>query len=158
MKWLLLALFLLPFVAASQILESLKLPESSNSRYNWKRAIAPASIMFAAGATWATHETVVHHNEQFFKTFPGASRRFWGADSWRNKYVNGDPEQGRNGVPIWFTDGKHLTASAHHVLVFSAGMTITIGEKRPVWHYLLDVGISFGAYSLGNGLARKVYD
>lgn len=144
----------------SSLFASAQLSESSTTkapRYNWKHALVPAGLMFAAGATWATHETVVHHNPQFFKVFPNASRRFWGPESWRNKYVDGVPEKGRNKTPVWFTDGKHLTASAHHTLLFAAGMTITLGEKRPVWHYALDVGISFAAYSAGNGLAWRVF-
>ena len=125
-------------------------------RYNWKRAIAPAALSLAAGATWGTHETLMHKNALFFKAFPGASRRFWGADSWRNKYTGGDPLKGRNGKPVWFSDGKHLTASVHHTLIFAAGVTVTIGEKRPTWHYLADAGFSFGAYSVGNWMAREV--
>lgn len=145
-------------VVVGQLSESLKLSESSASKpgYKWKRAITPAALSLAAGATWGTHETLTHKNSLFFKTFPGASRRFWGADSWKNKYTGGDPTKGRNGVPVWFTDGKHLTASVHHTLIFAAGVTVTIGAKRPTWHYLADAGISFVAYSLGNWLAREV--
>lgn len=124
-------------------------------KYDFKRAILPASLSFASGGAWGVHETLAHKNDKFFKAFPGASQRFWGKDSWQNKYKGGDPANGRNGVPIWFTDGKHLTATATQVFAFGAGFTIALGEKKPVWHYAVDVGISFAAYSLGNFV---VYD
>lgn len=119
-------------------------------KYDAKRAVLPATFSFFSGASWGLHETLAHKNDKFFKVFPGASQRFWGSESWRNKYKGGDPANGRNGVPIWFTDGKHLTATATQVFAFGAGFTIAIGEKRPAWHYLLDAGISFAAYSFGN--------
>ena len=124
--------------------------------YNWKRVILPASLSFAAGAAWGTNQTLVHHNAAFFRAFPGANRRFWGVDSWKNKYNDFDPAKGRNAVPIWFTDGQHLTASTTQVLVFGAGLSIGIGEKRKWWHYAADAGISFVAYSAGNALTYNV--
>lgn len=125
-------------------------------QYKWKRAILPASLSFFAGASWGTNQTLEHHNVQFFRVFPNANPRFWGVDSWRNKYNDFDPANGRSAVPIWFTDGKHLTASATQVLVFGAGLSIGIGEKRKWWMYAADIGISFAAYSLGNVLAYNV--
>lgn len=124
--------------------------------YNWKRAILPASLSFAAGAAWGTNQVLEHRNAAFFRVFPGASRKFWGPDSWRNKYRDFNPENGRNSTPIWITDGKHLTASANQVLVFGAGLCIGIGEKRKWWHYVADAGISFAAYSVGNVLTYNI--
>lgn len=118
-------------------------------RYNWKRAVAPASLSLVAGASWGLHETLQHHNSRFFRAFPGASRRYWGPESWQNKY--NDPWW----KPVQISDGLHLSATLHHVALFGAGVTITLGERRPAWHYLVDAGISLGAYSLGNVL---VYD
>jgi hypothetical protein len=86
---------------------------------------------------------------RIFQGVSGANKRFWGPDSWKNKYNDFDPVNGRNGTPIWFTDGKHLTASATQVLVFGAGLSIGIGERRKWWMYAADIGISFAAYSFG---------
>jgi len=69
--------------------------------------------------------------------------------------VNGDPEQGRTKTPVWFTDAKHLTASTAFAGTFAAGACITIGERRPWWHYPLDALISFGFYSAGFNLFYK---
>ena len=121
-------------------------------RYELRRAILPASLAFASGAAWGTNQVLEHHNERFFRVFPGASRRFWGPDSWKNKYNGFSPENGRNNVPIWFTDGKHLTATINQVFAFGSGVTVAIGEKRKWWHYAVDAGICFVAYSAGNYL------
>lgn len=134
------------------ILILLPLMANAQAGYKWKRAILPASLSFAAGAAWGTNQTLEHKNADFFRVFPNASQKFWGVDSWRNKYNGFNPENGRNKTPIWLTDGKHLTASATQVFVFASGVTIGIGEKRKWWHYLADAGICFVAYSAGNYL------
>ena len=118
-------------------------------KYDWKRAIAPSSLSFVAGASWGLHETLQHHNDRFFRVFPGASKRYWGVDCWKNKYE--DPWY----IPTQISDGLHLSATTHHVALFGAGITIGIGKKRPFWHYCLDAGLSLASYSLGNYL---VYD
>lgn len=129
---------------------------SAQERYNWKRAIAPASFSFVSGAAWGLNQTLEHRNAAFFRVFPGANSRFWGADSWRNKYHNFSPEKGRNKTPIWITDGKHLSATINQVSAFGAGVCIGIGQKRKWWHYAVDSGISFVAYSVGNVLTYNV--
>lgn len=133
------------------------LPLLTNAQaYNWKRAILPASLSFASGASWGLNQTLEHHNDRFFRLFPNASKRFWGPESWKNKYNGFNPENGRNGTLIWFTDGKHLTASANQVFAFGAGVSIGIGQRRKWWHYALDAGLSFAAYSAGNVLFYNV--
>jgi hypothetical protein len=130
--------------------------ETARQKYNWRHAIAPAALSFVAGAAWGTNQTLEHQNAEFFRVFPNANERFWGVDSWRNKYHNFDPAQGRNAMPIWFTDGNHMTASATQITMFAAGICVGIGEKRKWWHYAADVGISFAAYSLGNILTYNI--
>lgn len=118
--------------------------------YDYRRAIAPASLAFVSGASWGLNQTLAHHNHRFFRAFPNASPRYWGPDSWKNKYWQFDPDQGRNSTPIWFTDGQHLTATINQTLLFGAGITITLHDRRPLWHYALDIGITSAAYTLGN--------
>lgn len=130
--------------------------EKGMKTYRWKRAILPASLSFASGAAWGLNQTLEHRNARFFHVFPNANHRFWGVDSWKNKYHNFDPAQGRNCVPVWFTDGKHLTASVTQTTMFAAGFCVAFGEKRKWWHYAADVGISFAAYSVGNALTYNL--
>ncbi len=129
---------------------------AAQEKYNWKRAIAPASLSFVSGASWGLNQVLEHRNAAFFRVFPDANVRFWGPDSWRNKYNRFNPEEGRNGTPIWLTDGKHLSATINQTTAFAAGVTIGIGRKRKWWHYAVDAGISFAAYSAGNALTYNL--
>jgi len=122
-------------------------------KYNFKRVIAPAAFSAFAGVSWGLNQVLQPHNSRFFKTFPNASRHFYGPDSWKNKYWGNDPDRGRNNIPIWFTDGLHLTASAAQLSAVMVGATIVIGERKPLWHYLLDMGICAVSYTAGNYLA-----
>ena len=111
-------------------------------KYNWKRAIAPASLCFVSGATWGLHEATAHHWGSFHARFPNANPKFWNpAISWETKEYLG-----------YKFDAKHLLTSTTQITGFGAGIFIGIGERRPFWHYALDVGISFGAYTLGNAI------
>ncbi|MBL7783200.1 MAG: hypothetical protein JNM22_18365 [Saprospiraceae bacterium] len=126
-------------------------------RYEWKHAIAPASLCFISGASWGLHEATSHHWGDFQARFPGAEPQFWNpAISWTNKYVDWPENKKRSSTPVFFTDAKHLLASTSQVAAFGAGACITLGEKRPRWHYLVDIGISFAAYSGGHYLTYRL--
>lgn len=145
---LLIALSALTSCAPSN---KIKVVDGRYITYRWQRAVAPALLAGVAGACWGVHETVVHHPDRIPD---GWNKRFWGPDSWRNKYKGGDPSRGAafpgsTTVLVWTTDAKHLFGSMHRVTMFGAGMTISLGEPRPVWHYLADAGISFLAFSAG---------
>lgn len=136
MRYTLLFLFL-PVLALGQ-------------KYNWKRALVPAGLSGLSGAAWAFHETSVHHPDRFPESW---DRQFWdGRVSWRNKYRGGSPENGEAFLGsttflAWTTDSKHLMGTIHRGALFAAGVTISIGEQRPAWHYLVDLGVSFVAFS-----------
>lgn len=140
--------------------------KNATVRYTLKRPILWAGIgaAFASGAAWGLHEKQMHHWGEFKERFPNASPRFWGPDSWRNKYVNQDPTQGRTAwdlgpvkvtKPVFFTDAKHPLATATIGFGFSAGICLghELSQPRPWWHYALDAALIFGARSLGNYLA-----
>lgn len=122
-------------------------------RYNWKRPQlwAGVGMGFTSGLAWGVHEKIMFHYPIFQKRFPNANPQFWNPQvSWLNKYKNNDPEQGRNGKPVVFTDAKHLLASTHQVAIFSAGIIVVIGEKRKWWEYALDIAAVSLARSAGN--------
>lgn len=158
-KQILILTFLCPFLLFSQERASVILPyhdylvllKQEKPKYNWRKAIAPAALSFVGGGAWGLHETIQHHWPKFNQRFPGANPKFWNPYiSWQNKYRGWPNDTRRTGVPIFFTDAKHTLASINQVSLFAAGVTITIGEKRPILHYVYDAAISFGAYSLGN--------
>lgn len=110
---------------------------------------------FAGGVCWGVHESTAHHYPAFQRTFPNAKARFWNpAESWKNKYQNGDPEQGpkftgSTGALVFVTDAKHLFAAGSTLGTASAyggyGVTVGIqigGGKRKEWQeYLCDVAL-----------------
>lgn len=126
---------------------------AQQQHYQFKKAVAPAALSFISGSAWGLHEKTMHHWPEFHRRFPRANPKFWNpSESWKNKYVNWPEDQTRRRVPVFFTDAKHLLASTTQVAAFSAGACITLGDRRPWWHYVIDAGISFGAYSAGNYL------
>jgi hypothetical protein len=125
--------------------------------WRWrKQMVWPVSLGFISGAAWGTHEVIVNRNANFQRVFPNANPRFWGPESWRNKYWGFDPARGRNRTPIYLTDGKHALASITQVSGFFAGTTIMLGENRPFIHYIIDAGITFAAYTAGNVLTWDI--
>lgn len=125
-------------------------------KYDWTRAIAPASLALASGVCWGFHETSVHHPDRFPDSW---NPMFWdGRISWQNKYQDGDKTQGANYFGsrtflAWTTDAKHLFGTAHRLTMAGSGvafgLTYRIGEKRKWWHYAADAGISYAAFVVG---------
>ena len=124
---------------------------SFKRNYNFKRAIVPCALSMIAGGAWGLHEKTAHHWPQFHKRFPKANPQFWNPEiSWTNKYENWPLDKRRSSVPVVFTDAKHLLASLNQSSLICAGITVGIGEKKPFWHYAIDLGLSFASYSIGN--------
>ena len=126
---------------------------SITAQINYKSVIAPSALSFLSGASWGLHETTAHHWDKFQTRFPNANPKFWNpAISWQNKYVDGNPELGRNNKLIWTSDAKHILASTNQVLIFGAGCTIFIGRKVSWKEYALRVAGSAVGYTIGNSL------
>lgn len=123
-----------------------------SARYDLKKAAVSAGLAAISGAAWGLHETAVHHPDRIPA---GWNRQWWdGRVSWRNKYRHGDPAAGpaylgSTTLLVWTTDAKHLFGALHRTALFGSAVVIGIGQRRPVWHYLLDAGISFVAFSAG---------
>ena len=117
-----------------------------------KRTGIAAGLSFASGVCYGIHETVVHHPSRIPE---GWNKQWWDAsESWRNKYKDGDPEAGpafpgSRGALVWTTDAKHLFGAGYRVTLFGAGVTIGLGEKRKVKHYLRDALVSALAFQAG---------
>lgn len=122
------------------ILISIFFTLTAPAQYNWKKALIPAGMSFLAGAAWGTHEATMHHWPEVARKYPNLNPKFW------NPAISHTMPE----VMGYKFDAKHLLASGNQVLLFGAGLTITIGERRPGWHHLADIGISAVAYSLGN--------
>lgn len=120
---------------------------------NVKKSAAVFGLSFLSGAAWGAHEKTAHHWPEFKRRFPRANPGFWNPQlSWKNKYIGGDPANGRSRQPVFFTDAKHLLASTNQVTIFAAGCTVFIGRKQKPWQYAAQIGLSFAGYYLGNRL------
>lgn len=116
-----------------------------------------------SGASWGMHEATMHKWPEVQKKHPGLNAQYWNpAESWRNKYIGGNPENGRRRIagvviPVHFTDAKHALASTAFVSGFAAGgFTLSKARMQPVWHTLADIGLCFVAYTAGNFLTYNV--
>lgn len=144
-------MFYRPFIAIFMVTTSL----FSQTPYKPTRAVLPASVAFVSGMSNGLNQTLQHHYNRFERAFPNADPNFWNPDvSWRNKYAGGLPENGERfpgskTVFVWTTDAFHLTNTIHRTTLFTAGCMVTIGEKRPWWHYALDIGITYAAHTAG---------
>lgn len=139
-------------------LDSTSLPvKPKPEKYNWKRAGIAAGISAGSGFMWGLHQVLSHRPFSVFqRAFPSANEQFWNPSiSWTNKYIGHDPENGRNGKPIWITDGSHLLASGNQTTIFAAGAVVTIGKRRPLWHYAADITGSFIGYNFGNWIGWR---
>lgn len=119
-----------------------------------ERRVLIFSFSAAAGGFWGLHEVLTHRYAAFQHVHPRANPQWWNpAESWRNKYHNRDPEQGRTSVPVQFTDAKHLSFTLHNTALFGAGVCLTLGDhRRKWWQYAIDLGVGLAGYSLGNAL------
>ena len=166
MKPLILLLTLLPALISAQVTLRYRQPNADiiirtpnattgiyfdHGLFNKRTGIA-AGLSFASGMMYGIHETVVHHPDRIPDTW---NRQWWDAsESWRNKSRGGDPEQGpafpgSRGALVWTTDAKHLFGAGYRVTMFGAGLTIGLGEKRKIKHYLRDCLVSAAAFQLG---------
>jgi hypothetical protein len=147
MKYLpIVALLLITSPASAQFRHAL-------TGINYKTVILPTGLAFVSGACWGLHEKTMHHWGAFYARFPGANPQYWNpALSWTNKYKNHDPDQGRTGVPVFFTDAKHMLASSSQVFGFAAGCTVFIGRKVSWKEYALRFIGSAVGYTVGNAV------
>lgn len=132
-------------------------------RYSLRHAIAPAALSFVSGSAVGLNQVLAHHYPKFKSRFPGANDRYWKPElSWYNKYRNGDPAlgpayPGSTTFLVATTDAYHLTNFVSRGTLFAAGCTVAIGQRRPWWHYALDIGISYLAFGAGFHTVYSLY-
>lgn len=134
---------------------SLILPLTVNcQQYDWKRGILRGTTYTIPGISAGLHETILHHYGDFKKKFPKANDRFWDPRiSWERKYEMGGIHKT---FPI-ITDAYHLTKAIKTVGLIGSTVYITIGERRPWWHYAIDLGIGMTFYGLGSNLTYEYF-
>lgn len=110
-----------------------------------------------AGALEGLAETLKSHYYRFAQKYPSANPGWWNPDeSWRNKYKNGDPNQGEK-FPgsttffVWLTDAYHMVRTFRNAC-FMLAIVLHASSPLPIW---LDYLIHLGCYQIGFTL---VYD
>lgn len=132
------ALLCVALPAFSQSLQPICNETEKQYGYTLERALLKGTGIFLSGALDGVSETLVWHYPQFEATHPGANPAYWNPyQSWRNKYRNGDPAQGRAYIGsttwlAWTTDGYHLTRTGSRAFLFGS-ITISVFEKRRKW-------------------------
>lgn len=106
--------------------------------YELERGLVKGLGIYFSGVLDGVSETLVWHPDAFQAMHPNANPRYWDPyQSWRNKYRNGDPAQGRAFIgsrtwAAWATDGYHLTRTGSRFFLMGS-ITISIFEKRRAW-------------------------
>jgi len=149
MKYKILVLLFLPFLSFAQ------------PKLDINKILIGSAIGFMGGVASGYHEVTLHHYPKFKAIHPYANDKYFNpTESWVAKYKNGDPMQGEafwlsTSVLVPFTDFYHFTNMMDRTSFLCATMYVTIGEKKPWWHYAINVGSTLLARRIGFGL---VYD
>lgn len=168
MKPLLLPLFLLIYtLSPAQVLGilmdpdypepkiELHLPPKQKYKLGWQKPsgwVLLGVVSFINGAgqayTWGDRKV-------FEKKWNKDPYGFWGSQSWRMVYVNGDPAQGykhwiykHTGAPDFY----HVADDISKYGYMTAGTVIGINfynSEMVLWHWLLDLGISLTVAAFG---------
>lgn len=121
-----------------------------------KRGAFAFALSFISGASHGTRETLINHWGYVEEKYPDLNPDVWNPkQSWLLKYNDRNPANGRNKKPIWLTDPYHALATINQAAAFTAGVTIAIGRKRPIKHYLIQAGVSALGYAAGNYTTYK---
>lgn len=123
-------------------------------RFNAREHIAPAALVFAAGMFEGAMDHLQFHYD--------GNSQFWQPDiSWRNKYRNGDPAQGktfRGKYLVFTTDGWHLMKFGRNATLFT-GLVLRIGEKpKRWWVYGVEILSYWAINRIGFNVTYKLLD
>ena len=120
--------------------------------FKLKEHIAPAVLVFVAGTAEGVMDGLQFHYD--------GNNPFWQPDiSWRNKYKNKDPQQGKTFAGKYFvvaTDGWHLMKFTRNATLFTA-FTLKLGEKKKWWVYIVE-GVSYWVINrIGFNISYKLF-
>jgi hypothetical protein len=88
--------------------------------------------------------TQFHYYRSIFNNEPFSESWWNGNISWRNKYKNGTVSQGRNNIPVWFTDAFHFFKSLMITL-----LALAVVFYKPLINWWVDfiaLGLSWNIF------------
>lgn len=112
-------------------------------------------LCFVAGMFDGIAETLKWHISLFFVRFTSAKQQYWHPSfSWKNKYKNGDPQQGEkfwqsSRALVFLTDGYHLMRFIKNQLLFIA---LALPLLTTTYHSIVVYCLSYFLYTAGFSL------
>jgi len=134
---------LLAILLLLMITNLLPAQNEKGTREKWKldkNKYLTGGLVLVSGTAKGFNETLQFHWKSFKKAFPDANPNWFNpAISWRNKYEDGNPNNGANfplstSVLIMFTDQYHLNNFISRGALTTA-LVIKIGEKKKRFGY-----------------------
>lgn len=125
----------------------------SGQQFKLKQHVAPAVLVFAAGAFEGVMDGLQFHYDK--------PNQFWNPDiSWQNKYRNRDVSQGmtfRGKYLVFTTDGWHLMKFGRNVTFFTA-LALKSGGKRKKWYVFAYEAVGYWAINrVGFNLSYRLF-
>lgn len=124
-----------------------------------RKKIAGWSLIAVGSAADGLLEGYLHDGRTSFERKWNANKAgFWGSESWRSIYKDGEPSNGLK-TPLhgWVgaKDFYHVADDSRKVGYITGGVMIGIGTKVNTkwWHYAVDFGISFAASAISKSAA-----
>jgi len=124
-----------------------------------RKKVVGWSLVAVGGAADGLLEGYLHDGRTSFERKWNASKTgFWGSESWRSIYKDGEPSNGfKTPIHGWLgaKDFYHITDDTRKIGYITGGVMIGVGTKVNTkwWHYLADFGISFAASAISKSAA-----
>ena len=129
-------------------------PPSTAYKITWGKAAGWLTLAVAGFVDGAVEGYEFDGRQAFVRKWNADPNGFWGPDSWRLAYRNGNPDDGyRNlftrfyGSPDFYHVGDDVRKAGY------IGGAVTLGisgakQNRKWWHYALDIGIGLAVSSV----------
>lgn len=123
-----------------------KKQEATTYKLKLKEHIIPVSLMLLSGASDGLRDAVLFKNDRVLTKLK-VNQHWWGPESWKNKYKNGDPLQGAKfpgstSLFVFVTDANHFFKFTNNL--FTAGtIAIKIGQQRKKWWVYIVEGLAY---------------
>lgn len=111
-------------------------------------------LSFVSGFSYGAREVVQHKPWRIPSDW---NTEWWDTrESWKNKYFQRDPEQGRNRMPVMFTDAYHLSGTIHRWTTTGAGICVGLNTRNQDWKRMgLNLLWNFLAFQAGFTLTYR---
>jgi len=134
-----------------------------NAQFKLKEHIAPASLVFVAGMSDGLNQALQFRYSGFKRVFPKARDQWYDPSiSWRNKYKNGDPEQGAKffgstSFLVGATDAYHATRTVSNSFNAAAIVFRVSDGKKKWWVYMAEIAGYWALNRIGFSIVYNIF-